>query len=184
MVKRKTGFDAAEKAAKKQKTNRKVSKKIDLDEMCHIHKDGELLIKKGDEVYFERLKESKPILCVGSVISITDHKPSKGKSINIWDETHEECYGFTFPKDIELVKVRMFETIASLMAPETPKPEVVVAVVQPNLESLEVTSEESDNFGMSMLLATVESMPGIVTDASVDDEGTALIIDCDTDEAP
>ena len=187
-IKRKTSFDAAEKAAKKQKTNRRVSKKIDLDEMCHIHKDGELLIKKGDEVYFERLKESKPILCVGKIISVEPNKRTGGQSVNIWDETHEECYGFDFPKDIELVKVRMFEDLTIAVAPKTPEPAPVVApseFAQGIVEGMREAAKAEVQGQLDAGRAVHGYQNGeLVEISNVDDEGTELIIDAEPEDAP
>jgi hypothetical protein len=112
MVKRKSSFDKVEKAARKPKTTRRVSRKLVFEELASVVKDGTLLVKKGDEVFFMRKKESKPIVCVGTVMEVDDRPGRNDGVVTIWDETHEECYGFNWRKDMDKVDVRFFADAA------------------------------------------------------------------------
>jgi hypothetical protein len=106
VVKRKTSLDAAEKASKTPKTSRKVSKRLNFDGLSDIVSGGVLLVKRGDEVFFERKKESRLVVCVGTVTTVYTEGRYDGV-VDVWDETHEESYGFNWKKDLDKVRVRM-----------------------------------------------------------------------------
>lgn len=103
MVKRKSEFDRDEKKERARDVVRKVSKRVNLDDLSPIVEDGALLISKGSEVFFERTKESRSSVCVGVVVSIYGNG-----GVDVWDETHNEFFLFNWRKLAETgVKVRM-----------------------------------------------------------------------------
>lgn len=103
MVKRKSEFDREDKKERARDVVRKVSKRIRFDDLAPIVEDGALLISKGSEVFFERIKESKPSTCVGVVVSLYGNG-----GVDVWDETNNEFFLFNWRKlEQSGVKVRM-----------------------------------------------------------------------------
>jgi hypothetical protein len=134
MVKRKDpAFDKKEKVKKAVDTVRKVSKKLNFDEMYDvISEDGRLLVPVKSEVFFERTKESKTVVCIGTIVSVY---PTGG--VDVWDETNNDFYLFNHKKHHGIVKVRAL-TLPTEGSQELP--------VQPAVVTSPSQSEGTDLF--------------------------------------
>lgn len=110
---------------------RKVSKRVNFEEMYDAFtKDGPLIPLRTD-VYFERKKEGKVHVCVGMF-----HSVYRNGSIDIWDETHQEFWGFNYRTELHLVRCRV-PTPPTGAAQETPSEPAVVANPEQDEEVLE-----------------------------------------------
>jgi hypothetical protein len=102
MVKRKSVIGEKEDKPKVNVPDpRRLGRRFDFDALDNTFENGSFLPQKGDEVFFERLKESKPTICVGTVVTLYEDG-----TVHIWDDTYQEFFCFNAKKEESKVKVR------------------------------------------------------------------------------
>jgi hypothetical protein len=136
--------DKKVKAKQAGEAVRKVSKRVNFDEMPEAFTEEGLLVPLRGEVFFERKKESRPIVCVGMV-----HTVYPDGSVDIWDETHQEFWGFNYRRHLGVVKVRSplvsDVPIVGIGAPKTVEPTPVEQADTDEPTGAEVEEAETED---------------------------------------